>query len=948
MHNFFRGVTALLIAAAVPLSGSQTASEADRAQAVAFVRSTLNRGVAEQHPAEQHPWCETSEVNTERQKALARWVAAKQHAEKKRRGMAPDSLGGSVRFENKMFVMQSDPTILPFDRPVDLQNSSIYFARAGTDGFDVQKTALPYDDAVTPWVSLDLPPTHAVRALSFNFPFYGTTYNTVYVSSTKGIYFSTPPATDFLQYDPMQAVQQRIPVIAPLLETTMKNWRPYDVLVREVAGVSITFNWRSEFGDDFDQDIQVTLFSSGDIRFSYKTVKKGAMGVVLVTSGSEPFYSARTPVMSAPDASGDVDVLVPPAIRPMLDVQTMQFQRVGNSDLLEFQLTLGASFNPAALSPGSEVYFFFTLGATTEERNPNFVYTIVDSSGNIRHFYPGGTWMTNPPGVTIDGNVVKIQILEDSLALGTLQTQLEVFTSYSEANYQGDLANASFTMNVPGVTVATDMSSLAPARRLKGPVLELFTLPALNVYGVWERLKTVYGLTDDEIDQVAIYQNLYTDIIFSAGAFSTSGNSGDDGVRWDFSGSTQPRQPALLHMNTLGYGWNSWPEGILAVRTHEFGHRWLYFTRIMENGVATNSLNPDGAHPKRGVHIPAAFPTITATDSSAMGGGYFTQVGPSSYQTAPVSTYYGFSWHELYLMGLADAAEVPGWYYLSGEGLESAYYPNPGYTYSVTARTNVNQQQILDAMGPRNPSYATSRKVFQEAVVLIERASDPIPPASLPSISSQLVDGFSNHFSAITNLRGSVAAVTPSLYQPAGLTATATSPTNVLVSWSSVPAAGSYQVWRSSANGAFAQVGTTASTSFNDAVSASTTYLYKVRSVYSGANLSAFSATDLATTVMFTDDPLLPSATRVKAVHLTELRAAVNAVRAAAGLASATFTDPAPASIPVQAQHITEIKAAINAALALLGSPLAGGTVVSGGTALVKAADFQQIRDLAR
>ena len=41
----------------------------------------------------------------------------------------------------------------------------------------------------------------------------------------------------------------------------------------------------------------------------------------------------------------------------------------------------------------------------------------------------------------------------------------------------------------------------------------------------------------------------------------------------------------------------------------------------------------------------------------------------------------------------------------------------------------------------------------------------------------------------------------------------------------------------------------------------------------------------------FTDDPLVAGETPVKAVHITELRTAINAARAAVGLAAATWTD---------------------------------------------------------
>src|SRR6185369_1708333 len=97
-------------------------------------------------------------------------------------------------------------------------------------------------------------------------------------------------------------------------------------------------------------------------------------------------------------------------------------------------------------------------------------------------------------------------------------------------------------------------------------------------------------------------------------------------------------------------------------------------------------------------------------------------------------------------------------------------------------------------------------------------------------------------------------------------------------------------------------------------VVAGTSYLYRVRSVdgVSGAQ-SFYSDPDLATTVLFTDDPLVASVTAVKAVHITQLRTAVNAARLLAAIAPATFTDPTlSTSIAIKKVHIEELRSALS------------------------------------
>jgi hypothetical protein len=67
---------------------------------------------------------------------------------------------------------------------------------------------------------------------------------------------------------------------------------------------------------------------------------------------------------------------------------------------------------------------------------------------------------------------------------------------------------------------------------------------------------------------------------------------------------------------------------------------------------------------------------------------------------------------------------------------------------------------------------------------------------------------------------------------------------------------------------------------------------------------------DAATTVSFTD-AVLSSAIQVKAVHITQLRTAVNAMRATANLPAISYTDPTitAQSTKVKAAHVTELRA---------------------------------------
>jgi len=101
-------------------------------------------------------------------------------------------------------------------------------------------------------------------------------------------------------------------------------------------------------------------------------------------------------------------------------------------------------------------------------------------------------------------------------------------------------------------------------------------------------------------------------------------------------------------------------------------------------------------------------------------------------------------------------------------------------------------------------------------------------------------------------------------------------------------------------------------------------------------------------TTTFTDNPLVARTTVVKAVHITELRTAVNAARTRNGLAATAWTDPTltPGTTVIKAVHITELRAALNAVYTKLGRTLPSYTdpTLTAGTTS-KAAHVQELRN---
>jgi hypothetical protein len=98
----------------------------------------------------------------------------------------------------------------------------------------------------------------------------------------------------------------------------------------------------------------------------------------------------------------------------------------------------------------------------------------------------------------------------------------------------------------------------------------------------------------------------------------------------------------------------------------------------------------------------------------------------------------------------------------------------------------------------------------------------------------------------------------------------------------------------------------------------------------------------------FTDDPLQPGVTPAKVVHLTELRQAINTLRAQFNLGSFAWTDATllPGVTAIKAVHLVELRAALDAVYVAAGRlvPTYTHTTVTGGATVITALDIAELR----
>jgi hypothetical protein len=158
---------------------------------------------------------------------------------------------------------------------------------------------------------------------------------------------------------------------------------------------------------------------------------------------------------------------------------------------------------------------------------------------------------------------------------------------------------------------------------------------------------------------------------------------------------------------------------------HEVGHRWSAYASAKVNGE-TVSL---GAWPHwaSGLQTRVAFPYSLPLEASTLGGGVWQDNFDGTY-TQLHDGYFvpatGYSYLDLYLMGLISAAEVPDFFIL--KNLVRVGKDTNGHSVFRAERTRVTIQDVIAAEGPRLPDVDRSQRKFNTGiVVVVEHGQSP-------------------------------------------------------------------------------------------------------------------------------------------------------------------------------------------------------------------------------
>lgn len=688
--------------------------------------------------------CGTSPEHNQWLRELGAWSAAKARAARPRdRAIANSTRDGDI------VIVPADDTNAPFRRSFDLAGRTLVFEPQGASSFLVRNVPLEWNGGEGTLVPIVAGENYGIVNLDFDFPFHGSSVRTLYVSAYNGIYFDQPGRTELRQYGDLNLATEQRAVIAPLLTTPRARLTttPTIDVAKDATSAAITWTTPGAYS------VRATLHASGEIRFSYLFVNRTvAASAVVITSGAEAWRHQRSAIAEGTDATGDIASGLTPDMAGMVDITNVSVDRVGDLNLFELRIRTRTPVDPVRLAESGSVQFAAVFGSTQSIR------FVPAADGRDRYILPVWGTDTKSSAARIESDELVMTFTREHIDAST-PTPIQI-----RIHRDGRLMDMTDPMTVvlpPSArSVRTDFSAVSETLLNDEPILEAFTAPILSVYRVWEQVKAIDPtLTEANIDGVAIYQNFFTDIVTYAGAYSTGGNAAVSGLaNGDSEYLFEPRAPALMHMNAIGYGHNRTEPGASRLILHEFGHRWLLFTSIFENGVRTRKLNPLSAHPAQYVDTRAAFPVVTETDTSVMGGGFFTDRGDGTFTSAAYGPY-GYSWLDLYLMGMVSPQEVPQMFYLdeSNPELGGEYYAPPNEIFNGVRR-NFTIDQIVDATGTRRPAFPQTQRNFRLVFVMVSDPDRPVRDAEIAAINDYR--GFvERDFPIATGGRGSISTI---------------------------------------------------------------------------------------------------------------------------------------------------------------------------------------------
>ena len=306
----------------------------------------------------------------------------------------------------------------------------------------------------------------------------------------------------------------------------------------------------------------------------------------------------------------------------------------------------------------------------------------------------------------------------------------------------------------PGATLdltRADFSAGRPAGR-SGALVERFSeTEKVDLVSV---LRRFYASHPDTFEQVVVYTTRPLNPVPGTLAFELNIKNTVTGIglgvvdgsaAWGSAGTLE----SVVYMDAIDPYVTSDGFEFLA---HEVGHRWLARLRFRDGAGGVDG----GLLGRADVH----WSFFLDSDASVMEGNSIRDVGAGGrFETVDFTR--GYSALDQYVMGLRPPEDVPPVFYVAAADdfrpsrtYKASSSPEAGVSFTGERR-NVRIEQVIAAMGPRQPPAGAAPTVSRQAYVLV---SDAVAPASdvRRAAVARIRARFEPYYRAATGGRGEV------------------------------------------------------------------------------------------------------------------------------------------------------------------------------------------------
>jgi hypothetical protein len=684
---------------------------------------------------------------------------------------APGHSIGKVSTQGDLIVMELDEGVLGKANLFDLAGRTLRFT-SQSSRYRVENTPLQWDSEFGPE-----PPAAEVTLHNFTFPFSGKSWNSFSMGTNGSISFGIEDANgrdgsggrigpgggvSIGRFDELAnaagSLIDTVPAICVFLKPRMSGHR----YVKELADrVVVTWDLTEPFGNiqDFTwvktvNRFQAVLHRNGSIEMSYNELaaKDAIVGIYPTLSGAMEKPLANIPAESHPSVAAHLDVR-----NVKLSVVDGILLRV----TFETRGPIPPEGDAAVGGIGYRVFFDPLPGAGSHAPSETVVWTVHGFAprGRPTRYFGFGKGVSRR--VQVSGNTIALQGILPAVLHGT---QVAVHAEVIEPGNSEPIVEKIPPHNVRLSGIRNPEVHLSSLTGKDGPFTAIYeSFHYLALPEAEDLACTVIKTLGDKFDFLAYYSDFRIDNQ-EAGTPSNGPRGGNvTGIgetqhdlesyctagrfQWGFvqpvyvgSNQMQERPPegapvgsdhdVTYYAHQLG---ERSPDGKMLFYNyamsqigHELGHRWGASASAKINGE-TIPLGP--VHWARGLQAPVPFPYQRPSEASAMGGGVwqdnfdgtFTQLDDDYYVPAT-----GYSYLDLYLMGLISGAEVPDFFLL--KNLVAVGKDANGHPIFKADRTKVTIQDVIAAEGPRLPDVDHSQKSFDTGiVVVVEHGKSPSP-----------------------------------------------------------------------------------------------------------------------------------------------------------------------------------------------------------------------------